>query len=98
MTLHSMLPNRPTEPNEADVVTKTMADFDLAERCQKIASGEIPAEFHARDWRHDGIAVLLWNAGEEIKRLRSEVEDALDNAGYLKPQSAAYKRIVRGHK
>jgi hypothetical protein len=39
---------------------------------------------------------LMRDAAEEIKRLRSELEDALDSAGYLKPQSAAYKRIVKG--
>lgn len=46
-------------------------DGSLVARCQQLATGEVVAEFNIRDWRPGEIAMCLWNAAEEIKRLRA---------------------------
>lgn len=45
---------------------------DIADQCKKVATGELTVAypFSPKDWRHDALAMLLWDAGEEIERLR----------------------------
>lgn len=57
---------------------------DIADQLKKVASGELEVAypFSPKDWRHDALATLLWDAAEEIERLlhlNNRIADTVSN-------------------